>query len=413
MKGSIILNGNIEFEVDYIYKFKEKLLSSIHKDPKVREDKKVLLITAAWRRDEHREEHVKEAIRDIGIKSLYKDGYDVNIQNLSIYHMFNEFKKKEPRLYKFYHEKQENIIAVKEFYRKKNHSLVGLLKSQVRQIRKEFPGTSFAEIMAYDVKEETRTLVDKNVKQHRFHYYCRDIQYTLKHIRDMDNEMALVSREIDNYFFTKSKVMENPTYKTQKEILEKRILSANSIFIFGGNVAVLMNRLNFYKLKDTFRKALADGTNFFTVSAGSDVLSDKIILYGWVDLEHPEVHRDFEFFDHGFGLITKLTLFPHCLDRIKTRDPDTLSYLAHRFESSIAVGLDQLSFLKLETYADENEQIYERYVSVGKEEGVYVFDKSGKLIVKEFGDELEIPGSKIYESHHPELFNKSLEWSST
>lgn len=405
MKGSIILNGNIRFEVDYIYKFKDRINSSNHTNPEVRKNKKVLLITAAWRKEEYNEAHVKKALRDIGIKSKYKNGYDINIQNLAIYHTFNEFKKDEPEIYNLYHEKQENIIAVKEFYRKKNRSLVDILKSQMKQIKKEFPGVSFSEVMNYDVKGEAKRMVDKDVRQHRFHYYCRDVQYTLKHIRDMDNEMAAVSTEIDDYFFKKSRVAENPTYQKQKKMLEERILSSNSIFIFGGHVAVLMNRLNFYKLKDVFRKALADGTNFYTVSAGSDVLCDKIILYGWVDLEHPDPDRDFEFFDHGFGLITKLTLFPHCLDRIKTEDPDTLSYLAHRFESSICVGLDQNSFLKLETYLDENDRMYERYVSVGKEEGAYVFDKSGKMIEKRYGEELDIPGSKLFEKLHPGYAN--------
>lgn len=401
MKGSIILNGNIKFEVDYIYKFKDKLLSSVHSDQKIRENKKCLLITAAWRKEEYNEQHVKKALREIGIPSIIKDGYDENIQNLSIYHEFNVFKKQEPQLYKFYHEKQENIIAVKEFYRRKNLSLVGIFKSQIRQIRREFENVTLAEVLDYNVKEETQRLTEKDVRQHRFHYYCRDIQYTLKHICDMDHEMELVSREIDDYFFSKSRVEQNATYQGQKRMLEDRILSSNSIFIFGGHVGVLMNRLNFYRLKDSFLKALAAGTNFFTVSAGSDALSHKIILYGWVDLEHPDPNSDFEYFDKGFGLITKLTIFPHCQERIKTGDPDTLTYLAHRFHSSICVGLDQLSFLKLETYRDESGRLYERYVSVGDEEGVYLFDKSGRLIIKTKDQELEVPGSKLYEQISP------------
>ena len=65
-----------------------------------------------------------------------------------------------------------------------------------------------------------------------------------------------------------------------------------------------------------------------------------------------------------------------------------------------------MSFLKLETYMDDDDRMYERYVSVGKEEGVYVFDRSGRLrIVKEYGEELEIPGSKIYEVKSGEIEN--------
>ena len=402
MKGSIILNGNINFESDFIYTFKDKILSSIHSDPKVRESKKALLITAAWRKNEYQEQHVKEALRNIGIKSVFKNGYDENIQNLAIYHEFNKFKKRVPDIYKLYHEKQENIIAIKEFYRRKNASLVNLLKKQVRLLKLKFPGTTLADILDYDIKKEASTLIDKNIEEHLFHYYCRDIQHTMNTIISMDDEIIEICREIDDYFFKKSQVAEDPIYKKIKKKLEERILSANSIFIFGGHVAVLFNRLNFFKLKGAFLRALASGTNFYTVSAGSDVLCDKIILYGWIDMDNMDPNADFEFFDNGFGLITKLTLFPHCHDRIKHDDPDSLTYLAYRWKSHMCVGLDQHSFLKLETYLDERGKMYERYVSIGKDEGVYVFDKSGKKIILNYGEELDMPGSKLYESrHHP------------
>jgi len=400
VKGTIVLNGNIQFETDYVYKFKDKLLSSIHSDPSVRESKKVLLITAAWQKSEYNEGHVKQAVRDIGIPSIEKDGYDVNIQNLAVYHEFNKFKAAEPEIYKLYHEKQQNIISLKDLYRKKSAALVKYLKEETQYIRTIFPGTSLAKLLDYNVEQEALQLAEKDTRQHLFHYFCRDIQHTMNAIVDIDNEMIQICREIDDYFFKRSKIADNPTYQAIKEKLEKRIASANSIFIFGGNVAVLWNRLNFFKLKGAFLKALAHGTNFYTVSAGSDVLCDKIILYGWVDLNYPDPDADFEFFDNGFGLITKLTVFPHCHDRIKHNDPDTATYLAHRFKSHLCVGLDQHSFLKLETYVDDEGKMYERYVSVGDEEGVYVFDRSGRSIVKKGGEELEIPGSKLYEKKH-------------
>lgn len=400
MKGSIILNGNIQHETDLIYQFKDKILSSIHNDPKVRENKKVLLITAAWTKSEYEEGHVKAALRDIGIPSIMENGYDSNIQNLAIYHKFNEFRAAEPEIYKFYHEKQQNIIALKEFYRRKNGALVNLLKEQLKHFRIKFPNVSLAKVMDYNIEKESAALVEKDISQHLFHYFCREIQSIINNIIEMDNEMIEVCREIDDYFFSKSKVMENPLYIKIKELLEKRIASSNSIFIFGGNVAVLFNRLNFFKLKNAFLRALANGTNFYTVSAGSDVMCDKIILYGWADLDSTDPEADFEFFDNGFGLITKITVFPHCHERIKHDHPDTLTYLAHRFKSHLSVGLDENSFLKLETYIDEAGKMYERYVSAGKREGVYVFDKSGKNIVKYYGEELEIPGSKIYERTH-------------
>jgi hypothetical protein len=163
---------------------------------------------------------------------------------------------------------------------------------------------------------------------------------------------------------------------------------------------VLLNRLNFFRLKDAFWKALENGSNFYTVSAGSDILCEKIVLHGLYNLDDSTPKMEFEFFDNGFGIISKITVFPHCHDRIRQDDPESLSYLAHRFKSHLCIGLDQHSFLKLETYLDKEGKIYERFVSAGKNEGVYVFDKSGRVIIKNYNEELEIPGTELYEKKH-------------
>ena len=93
MIGSILFNGNILKEEDFIHTFKDRILQSNHVDPMVHESKKVLLITGAWRDNEYDEGHVKKALMDIGIPSRFSNGYDENIQNLCIYHEWQSFSR--------------------------------------------------------------------------------------------------------------------------------------------------------------------------------------------------------------------------------------------------------------------------------------------------------------------------------
>jgi len=391
VKGFIVFNGNIKLEVDFINKFKERILFSNHIDPKVKDSKKVLLITAAWQKREFYEGHVKEALNDIGIESDYSNGFDENIQNLSVYNDFNEFKRIEPKIYNLYHSKQETIKNVKSFYREKNLGLILILKKQLSILRKTFHHTNLHKALSYNVELNSQKLNLLNELDLLYHYACQDIQDNMNKLRENDLQMIKVCKEIDEYFFTKSNVLENPTYKRMKKELEERILSSNSIFIFGGHVAVLYNRLNFFKLKDAFIEANRRGTNFYTVSAGSLCLCDNLIISDSVKT------YNLELFDIAFGLVKKIQLFPHCKDYINMEDSDTITYIAERFNHLMCVGMDQQSFLLLETY-EENGQEYERFVSKGKEEGLYIFDKTGKIITTDYKEELVLAGTKFYQN---------------
>ncbi|RZL33543.1 MAG: hypothetical protein EOP00_32765 [Pedobacter sp.] len=165
--------------------------------------------------------------------------------------------------------------------------------------------------------------------------------------------------------------------------------------MFGGNVAVLYNRLNFFKLRDVFTEALNRGTNFYTISAGSMSLCDKIIVFDDNSSQWAKKNEmyDYELFDVGFGLVKKVQIFPHCRDYIHLEDSDTITYTVERFKDTVCVGLDEESFLLLETY-EENGQEYERFISVGKEDGLYIFGKDGNVRVTNYRDELNLPGTK-------------------
>jgi len=400
MKGSILFNGNIKLETDFIHKFRERITSSHHLDSQVRDSKKVLLITAAWQKREFFEGHIKKQLYEIGIPPVFGDNDVDNVQNLAIYHDFNHFKAEMPDIYQFYHSKQQVIQRVKLFYREKNSGLIGILRNQLTNLKKTFRNMSLARALAYDFEENAKRYIELNQWELLYHYACQDIQGTMKKIRENDAQMIQVCKEIDDYFFENAELAKNEFYLTMKKNLEQRILSANSIFIFGGNVAVLYNRLNFFKLRDTFLEALNRGTNFYTVSAGSLCLCDSLIIFDEKSNQWEEqsgMYYDFELFDLGFGLVKKVQIFPHCKEYIHMKDPDTVTYIAARFNKHLCVGMDQESFLLLETYEEAGKE-YERFTSAGKEDGLYLFTDQGKIELTEYGEELCLPGTKIYEN---------------
>ncbi|MEK7432167.1 MAG: hypothetical protein AABZ74_03455 [Cyanobacteriota bacterium] len=212
MKGYIVFNGNIQFEADFIDKFRNLILSSHHSDPIVKDSKKVLLITAAWQKREFQESHVKQALYNIGLQPKFKDGFDQNIQNLSVYHDFNIFKKEEDKLHAFYHSKQKLIQKVKEFYREKNSGLISIFQKQIKNLKKTFRQLTLHQILSYNPKKNNENFTDYNQFQLLYHYACLDIQNTMTQIKENDSLMTNVCKEIDDYFFINSNISKNETY---------------------------------------------------------------------------------------------------------------------------------------------------------------------------------------------------------
>lgn len=398
MKGRIVFNGNIGSETDFIRRFAPELRDSSHSDPAVRDSRKALMITAAWQKREYEESHIRQAFYEIGIQPDYSNGHDANVQNLSIYHDFNRLRQADPDLYQRYHAKQKVILAFKRFYREKNSGLIRILQQQLSLLRESFPRISLAQVLAYDVSGGQSQLSQYNPWQMLYHYACQDIQASMAKLREHDERMLSICHEIDAAFVESSGLKRHPIYQQLRAQLCERVLSANSIFIFGGHVAVLYNRLNFFDLKEVFSEALERGTNFYTVSAGSLSLCDYVVVFDEESSEWTGSTRmyDFELFDRGFGLVTKIQLFPHCKDYIAMEDPDTVAYTAARFNRSLCVGLDQHSFLRMETYAQDGRE-YERFSSVGTDEGLYLFHQSGQVETVHYGQELILPGTLPYE----------------
>jgi peptidase E len=173
-------------------------------------------------------------------------------------------------------------------------------------------------------------------------------------------------RDLEQRAFDDAGVMYNVMWREARERLERRILSSNSILLFGGRLDLLLDALRFFRLRDAMVESLRRGAQFVAMSAGAMVLCERVIVYD----DMAETRRDFQLYDRGLELVRDIQLFPHCMERIQTDDPDNLAYLARRFRHHVCVGLNQRSFLLLEMSP-------RRAISKGDEDGVYVFGPDG------------------------------------
>ncbi|MBM3462016.1 MAG: hypothetical protein FJX76_07945 [Armatimonadetes bacterium] len=393
MRGSILFNGNAIAEGDLIRTARDLLLDSRHGDLTVRSRRKVLLVTAGWEEREYEEAHVKQALYEIGIP-----GQDDNVQNLSAWHTYQEFCAREPAVAALWHTREQLIEATRALYLEKNGFFTAYLRRSLESLKRHatettMPGSggaeghsrwirSVAEVMA-NVRAFTHPPADFDGARLLSYFLGRDIRDTLAHLVANDDRMVELLHDLDEHFADGTGLHHNATWRRLRDQMERRILSANAIMLFGGHLGVLHRALNFFRLRETFAEALRRGTCFYASSAGALILCERIIVYNDFPSDMGP-RREFQLFDRGFGLVRHLQVFPHCMDRIQTDDSDNLAYLAHRFQNRVCVGLNEGSFLLIES----NPAL--RCTSLGREDGVYVFDPSGRKMRYDQGQEIPL-----------------------
>lgn len=368
MRGAIVFNGNIQAEANFVERAREYLLASRHQDEAVRRSGRVLLVTAGWLENEYHEGHIKKALYKIGITPDFRAGHDENVQNLALYHRYQEFLQQRPTLADSWKESEAAIEAARTLYLEKNSFFIASLRRSMQRLREYIPRESLAEIL------------DNTIARGRLvGFLSSDVRETLQLLQRNDDLMVQLLTDLDEQFAVETGLTYDPLWNATRASLSDRILGANSIFLFGGNLGVLHRCLSFFRLRQPLIEALRRGTTFYTVSAGSLVCNERIIIYNDFEQE-----REFQLYDRGFGLIRELQLFPHCMDRIQTDDSDNLTYLAQRFRHTVCVGLNQESFLRVEF------QPRLRAESLGSRDGVYVFDRRGQKNRFNRGQEVRI-----------------------
>lgn len=359
MAGAILFNGNAETEEQLIRAAAPLILSSRHKDFEIADSKRVLLVTGGWAEDEYNEGHVKAALNAIGVRSQFDNGFDRTLVNLSLYHELKALFTRERALEEAWAEQRRVVGAARSLYLAHNAHLIALFRRALTEAKELDFGLTLPRLM----REEGHSSEGRPLLRFAL---SRELRQTMQTLEANDDNLVSLLRELEQRAFDGAGVTYNPTWRATRKRLERRILNSNTIILFGGRLDILLDGLRFFRLREPMIEAMRRGTQFVAMSAGAMVLCERVIIYN--DLA--ETPRDFQLYDRGLEVVRELQLFPHCMERIQTDDADNLSYLAHRFRHHICVGLNQRSFLMLETSP-------RRAISMGPEDGVYVFGPEG------------------------------------
>lgn len=379
MSGRIIINGNARAEADLIYATRDHILQSRHQFPEVRDERTVTIVTAAWKENEHTEAHIKKALYEVGLEPRFEGKYDQRVRNLSLYHSFQEFKKQASGLASAYAERDELIRRTRDIYLEKNGFYTAQMRRAFEHLRSFQPQLTLSEVLEKSPSKGHRIPGRFRGLELLGDFLAQDIGDTVTRLVENDHRLTRLITDLDHQFREGVGLAYHPHWLELRNKLERTILNSSTVIIFGGHLEALHRCLNFFDLRSAFVEALRRGTTFITVSAGSLIMCERIIVYN--DFAHG---KEFQLFDRGFGMLRNLQVFPHCNDRIQVDDPNNLAYLAYRFGEQHCVGLNEGSFLLLDQ--DEAGSAF----SLGKEDGVYIFDRSGHKRRYTFGESLRL-----------------------
>lgn len=410
--GWVFQNGNIPNPRDLVRMFQDQILRPEHPDPVIDAERRVVLVTAAFTSGhELHDRHLIRHFEDIGLDAGWKDGFPTRVRNLAVWSAFKRWQKEEPWLYQRYTEKQDALLAIKRDYLEKNQSYVDRVFDNLAELSGTYRYLGLYEIFHLDEwrkdpasvlphTPEAAASMSRNLEtleaRSKDRKRADEIRRCLDHLIYKDSEILAAIAAVEGHFRECSGIQSSELYQKQRAQLEEAILGAATLFLYGGRVFVLMNRLRFYGLDRTLVEAVERGSNVFGISAGALIQTD----YFFLAEPHGSPGGHLMAADQGLGLVEGLRVFPHADDYykyIREASRNDLSFFALRHRECITVGLNQESVLLYERYrCQADRKVYRRYTSAGSQP-VLVFGPRGMRYEMGAGDELLLPGTRHYD----------------
>lgn len=156
--------------------------------------------------------------------------------------------------------------------------------------------------------------------------------HAIKQLRELDAWHLQRIVEIRTEFEQKWKPLERDAIATEREVVKKLLAKAPAVVITGGHVAVLLNRLRLFGMKE-----LLEGKTVIAWSAGAMVLTERVVLFH----DHPpQGPGNPEVVEEGLGLCPGIVALPDGRKRLDLKEPHGVSAFARRFlpDSCIVLG---------------------------------------------------------------------------
>ncbi|RPI12197.1 MAG: hypothetical protein EHM60_12605 [Lysobacterales bacterium] len=123
-----------------------------------------------------------------------------------------------------------------------------------------------------------------------------------------------------------------PLLAGQRHDLASMIAAAAVVFVAGGHVAVLLNRMRLFGLGPVLRTRPV-----VAWSAGAMALSERVVLF---HDRPPQGAGNAELFETGFGLVRDVVFLPHASSRLALQDPRRIGLMSRRFAPGHCYTLD-------------------------------------------------------------------------
>jgi hypothetical protein len=151
-------------------------------------------------------------------------------------------------------------------------------------------------------------------------------------VRRLDEHHLERVHELHLEFAARWRPFERPAVVTQRTELAEVLADCEAVAIAGGHVAILINRLRLFGL----RQLIGERT-VFAWSAGAMAASEHIVLF---HDSPPQGAGNAEMLEVGLGLCRGVVPFPHARRRLRLHDPLRVELLARRFAPAQALALD-------------------------------------------------------------------------
>lgn len=257
-----------------------------------------MVLTAGWRTDETDDEALRRYL-----------GPDVAV--LPIYTWFEVVMRELPALRSEYRARQDALVELRRLHRLRMQPALEVVHTFLGAERSELENEHMM-LALEDVRRIDRQLLEYAAKIHARHATASEPWNTQPVVEKLRNRASEALR------------------------------SARAVVLAGGHVAVLLNRLQFFGVDRVLRELGNQGRPIVAWSAGSMVLSDRIVLY----YDDPPDGPAFpELLDYGFGLVQDVVVLPHARQRLRLDDPVRVASLAARFGPAPCLGLENGAWL--------------------------------------------------------------------
>ncbi len=156
-------------------------------------------------------------------------------------------------------------------------------------------------------------------------------------LRRLDSAHIAAIRRVRAQFDAEARPLERSGVQRAIAKIRREMEGVNAVFVAGGHVAVLLNRLRLFG-----GAALFDGKPVVAWSAGAMVACEGVVLFH----DHPpQGASSAELLDEGLALARGVLVFPHARTRLRLHDETRVAMLAQRFAPKACVTLERGSAL--------------------------------------------------------------------